>query len=70
MNHHNTDDRASVREWLKLVFNGALGARQKRIASQQLAATCCIGSWEDVIAWLQHSYAPAAQALEPASFKL
>lgn len=72
MDHHNADDRASVREWLKLEFNGhtvMIGGEAHTIPRSTRGREVLNRFVEDIVAWLQDNYAPPAQALEPASFK-
>jgi hypothetical protein len=72
MDHQNSDDRASVREWLKLEFNGQtvmVGGETHQVPKSTRGREVLNRFLEDVVGWLQDNYAPPAQALEPASFK-
>jgi hypothetical protein len=72
MDHRNADDRASVREWLKLEFNWQtvrVAGEAHKIAKSTRGREVLNQFVEDVVGWLQDNYAPPAQALEPASFK-
>lgn len=72
MDHRNSDDRSSVREWLKLEFNGQtvfVGGEAHKIAKSTRGRDALNRFVEDVVGWLQDNYAPPTQALEPASFK-
>ena len=72
LDHRNSDDLASVREWLKVEFNGEtiqLGGKPIKVGKSTKGRETLNRFLEDVVAWLQDNYAPPAQALEPASFK-
>jgi hypothetical protein len=72
MDHRNGDDRASVREWLKLEFNWQtvlVAGEAHKVAKSTRGREVLNQFVEDVVGWLQDNYAPPAQALEAASFK-
>lgn len=72
MDHRNADDRARVREWLKVEFNGVtvlIAGEAHKIPRSTRGREVLNRFVEDVVAWLIENYAPPPQALEPASFK-
>jgi hypothetical protein len=70
MDHRNADDRASVREWLKLeLANGACGRRGAQNRKVEWGREVLNQFVEDVVGWLQDNYAPSAQALKLASLR-
>ena len=72
MDHHNSDDRADIRDWLKMEFNGHtifIAGKTHKVGKSTRGREMLNRFVEDVVGWLQDNYAPPAQALEPASFK-
>lgn len=72
MDHRNSEDLASVREWLKVEFNGQtieLGGKQIKVGKSTKGRDMLNRFLEDVVGWLQDNYAPPVEALEPANFK-
>jgi len=71
MDHRSHKDRAIVREWLKLEFNGELitvGGKTHRIA-KSTKRELNSGFLERVIEYMVDNYAPPMESLSPAKFK-
>ena len=69
--HHATEDKRMVREWLKVEFNGDFmdikGIVHKVAKSTKNKLN--EGFLERVLEWIQENYAPPAEALSPAKYK-
>lgn len=71
MDHHDGEDLARVREWLKLEFNGEiieLRGKAHRIAKSTKGAALK-AFVERVLDWVVEQYAPPMEALETAKWK-
>lgn len=73
MDHRNSDDCATVREWLKLEFNAEsvrIAGKYQKIPKSTRGRGALNAFLEQVVEWVQDSYGPPAEALDPAGFKL
>ncbi len=71
MDHRNSKDRDTVREWLKIEFNGEmvnLGGKVHRIA-QSTKNRLNQGFLERVTDYVIENYAPPDEALDPKKYK-
>lgn len=72
MDHHDSDDRRRVREWLKEEFNGemvTIGGKVHRIAKTTKGRNALTPFVERVVDWIKENYSPPAVALDPENYK-
>ena len=72
MRHDSADDRRTVREWLKLEFNGEgvmLAGKMHRVGKSTKGRDALQPFLERVITWLVENYAPSQEALDPAAYQ-
>ncbi len=73
MDHHSSDDRLKVREWLKAEFNSELvsiGGTVHPVAQSTRGREALGRFLERVVDWLVDNYQPPAEALEPQRYKV
>ncbi len=72
MDHHSSDDRRKVREWLKGEFNGEMvtvNGKVHTVAKSTKGRAVLAPFVERVIDWIEENYAPPAEALDPEKYK-
>ena len=73
MDHHSSDDRAKVREWLKTEFNCELiniGGKVHAVPQSTKGREALNRFLEQVVDWLVENYQPPAEALDPERYKV
>ncbi len=71
MDHRNLKDIQSVREWLKVEFNGTIimiGGKSNKVG-QSTKRKLNQGFLEKVIGYLEENYTPPVEALSPSFYK-
>lgn len=71
MDHRDSKDVVTVREWVKIEFLGdivTIHGKSHRIA-KSTRNQLNLGFLERVVAWLEENYAPPHEALDPKTFK-
>lgn len=73
MDHHSADDRAKVREWLKMEFNSELinvNGKVHAVPQSTKGREALNGFLERVVDWLTENYQPPPEALDPERYKM
>ncbi|MBK3666163.1 hypothetical protein JJE66_33700 [Bradyrhizobium diazoefficiens] len=72
MDHHSSEDRRRIREWLKEEFNGEMidiGGKIHTVPKSTKGRAVLTPFVERVLDWMNENYAPPSEALDPERFK-